>query len=180
MGADFSAIFSHRLNDGSVFKFCDDLNEYSLFPNLKSYLLNLAGETDESITTWQVKRGSNLWRIYGPNGFCIIVGKKTCQLQHYIKWLSFVLNDLEINIQSNLHEICIELARYLKSEQIIYVPEGMLTASGAGDFVYTGEDVNSILTWLNSKCGKPTSNIHEIFDVNNDQLNPCGYYIHIV
>jgi len=188
MGADFTAVFNKSLTDEEIKYLHNILNNNQLFPRINSFHQYLTNEFPENKwrNNWELRISdsyfnfSRIRELSGKAGIIISFEEKTIQLHHYIRWVSFVINDLDINIQEILRRICIEVAKEFSCKEIIYVPDSSFKSSGALDLSNDGWDFETITSWLKKECGNPVSNIEDIYDTTSGRIITTGYFIEYI
>lgn len=177
MGLNFTAIFSHNLNSVTAIEFCNRLNSKKEFPYIQKFL----EVTKESDSKWMLEKDIveplQHFDLNGPGGLSILFGKKTCQLYHYTRWRTFVMNNGALNWRLELRKICFEIASKLKRSYVIYVPDSGSKSSGVSSMVDDGDDLETISKWLVDNCGAPLSSIETKSTNEEDTINNNGYYI---
>src|SRR5215472_14141607 len=178
---NFTALIDHNLAGGQLHTLPDLLNAKwheirHLLPVFEGYpvedgywrwepelLTPTAGDEDER------------FRLEGPNGFLGHVGKYAIGLHHLARWLSFVEDE---KIRPRLRGICIHIAKVLKSNRIVYVPDsGSNLESGAYWMVSDSMNIGAITQWLTSHCGPPPVSIESIKSNPEYAISGAGYYI---
>jgi hypothetical protein len=188
VGADFSAIIGHTMTNKDLINFCADLNAKGIL-EMDKYLLILSSnkalleqfrwEADLNDLNLIIKndRFKGELEICGPLGLSLKIFSNTCVIEHYTRWLTFILNDLDIDYRRVLRGICFELVSYFGGNYAIYVPDSQYKSSVALEKVYDGADINEINLLLKRSCGMPADIIEEIFIENDIRISDTGYFI---
>ncbi|MDQ8734822.1 hypothetical protein [Paenibacillus sp. LHD-38] len=170
MGADLTAIFSHDL----VLSKIDDIVKELNLLNIQE----LYEETSQEI--WKISPdrswGEGDIHIYGPHSLKLLFGEKCCQLEFPMRWMSFVDNENEVEVEE-VRMVCRRISQLLKADFAIYIPDTAYTSSGVYGKVYEAVAIDTIVSWLLVNCGRPASKISDIFDVALGEIDQNGYFI---
>ncbi|MDQ0059994.1 hypothetical protein [Paenibacillus harenae] len=182
MGMDFCAYLGHSLDLSGIKNLCNDLNNNAL-KFTASFIGDLIEFNPNDVgKEWRIQYDSigGTTELSGPCGLQFTFSEKVCVVSHYTRWLTFLLNDLEIDFQTHLRKVSYEIMSYFNSVFVIYVPDSGAKESGIMDFIWDDEnkDIYYIKDWLVRKCGEPKKQIRDIYkDVDDTTWESEGYYI---
>lgn len=178
---NFNAYFGHCLVLNEIYQLCNDLNchKFKSFNDFfKDITLNYA---DVQNKKWFVDPDSisGTVSLVGPCGLDLIFSDYVCVLSHYIRWSSFIRNDLAINIQSHFRNISYELVDHFNGSYAIYLPDSGSRESGAMDFIWDDEkrEIEYIKEWLGTNFGEPQRKIIDLDNLKFNEKDVKGYYI---
>ncbi|OWR27270.1 hypothetical protein CDO73_23810 [Saccharibacillus sp. O23] len=183
MGMDFTAYIGHSLTKYEIDKMCFDLNNNQL-SHVDKFIKELRKvNSNDKQETWSIRVdefGGTL-ELSGPYHLEFTFSEKVCMVSHYTRWITFLINDLEIDFQTHLRNISIELMEYFDAPYAIYCPDSAARESGIMDFLWEDEnrDIDYIKEWLLRNCGEPKNTIKEIYKELDDCWKSDGYYIEL-
>lgn len=181
MGRNFTAYLGHRLKETEIFEMEYHLNSGALRSISDFIDLLLPYNSDEKQVVWKAYKDDVGGTVVldGPCGITLTFSKHVCRLGHYTRWITFLLNDLEIDFRNSLRNICRELSEYLKSTFALYVPDSGAKESAIMDFMWGDENkpIEYMREWLLDRCGPPADNIEAIYKEFEDHIETDGYYI---
>lgn len=179
MGADFVAILGYKQEENAIVTFFEKIKKYEGFEMLKGFIHSLESEFPETDwgQKWYIDEQDNYIEIGGRGGFTFYFSERCCMVNHHIRWLTFILDDVGMNTQTNLRKIMNEVAKCLGVNLAIYIPDSAYSSSRVQDLFYDGKELNDILTWLEYNCGDPVNHISEMYNESLKRIVSTGYYI---
>ncbi|MEW4372062.1 hypothetical protein [Paenibacillus kandeliae] len=179
MSADFTAIIGFEKERVDIQAFYKDLVRGIGFQSLYDCIRELKKLNPQSKwgDAWSFEDKDGCIEISGMGGISFVFSEHCCMIQHYLHWISFILDDVGINYQSRLRDICCEIATYFRSTFAIYFPDSASKSSLIQDLFYDGENIDQIKVWLKSECGEPVSLIRYLYDDECHDFLKKGYFV---
>jgi hypothetical protein len=181
MGMDFTCYIGHNLNQNDLILMSQQLNSGN-FKYISAFIEELLKYNPDDVdkkwdVNWDNIGGTS--RLNGPCGLSFTFSEHVCMMEHYTRWLTFILNDLEVNFRGHFRNIAYELSRYFESLFAIYVPDNAAKESAIMDFIWDDENrsIDYIKEWLKTNCGDPKHKIEDIYRDCGGYWKSDGYFI---
>ncbi|MBW7473604.1 hypothetical protein K0T92_02445 [Paenibacillus oenotherae] len=181
MGMNFTCYIGHKLNGNDLSRMSNALNSGN-FKSVSAFIEEILPYNPEDVNKkWKTEFDSigGTVCLNGPCGLSFTFSEHVCMIDHYTRWITFILNDLEVNFRAHFRNIAYELSRYFESSFSIYVPDNATKESAILDFIWDDENrsIDYIKDWLLTKCGDPKLNIEDIYKDCGDYWESDGYFI---
>ncbi|WP_139997488.1 hypothetical protein [Paenibacillus paridis] len=181
MGMDFVCYIGHQLSKNDLIQMSEQLNKGS-FKYISAFIEDLLKYNPDDVNQkWEANTevlGDELC-LYGPCCLKFTFSEQVCKIDHFTRWLTFILNDSETDFRGHLRNVAYELTRYFHSTFAIYVPDSGVKESAIMDFFWDDENksIDYMKEWLLTNCGEPKREIEDIFQDGGDYWESDGYFI---
>jgi hypothetical protein len=107
MGMNFHAYLSHSLNQNDLINFCNELKSKN-HKLIRSFIDELLPYNSKDLNKeWRLRfdEFDGTFELDGPCGLDFTFSEKVCMVSHYTRWITFLINDLELDFQKHLRNI---------------------------------------------------------------------------